>query len=280
MKKKLFLFAPLAMMLLSGCFSVIGGNHSVSNGKDSDATLKKEIKIGDFNEVVASQSIKVIFEQGANPGKAFVATTPSAEKYLKVAVNGNQLKIFYDVKQDDCSVKIKGPSIVKVSSPSLTNINLSSGAELSVNGNFISNESLSVGVSSGAEFKAKGDFNCNGNLNLGLSSAASFEAGSISCDRLKIEISSCADVDVKNISGNLTVNASSGSDVEIDSANSQTISLGASSGSDIEIKNINSEEIHAQASSGADISLQGVTNMLKQNASSGGSVKTRGLTVK
>ena len=268
------------MILLSGCFSVIGGNHSVSNGNDSDATVKKEIKIGEFNEVVASQSIKVIFEQGSNPGKAFVATTPSAEKYLKVTVSENKLKVYYDVKQDDHSVKIKGPSIVKVSSPSLANINLYSGAEMKVNGDYIGNESLSVNVSSGAEFKAKGDFNCKGKLNLGLSSAASFEARSIACDRLKIEISSGADLDVKNLSGNLTVNASSGSDVEIDDANCETISLGASSGSDIKIENINSEEIYAQASSGADITLQGVTNKLKQNASSGGSIKTSKLTVK
>ena len=279
MKSRLILIAPLAMILLSGCFSVIGGNHSVSNGNDSDATVKKEIKIGDFNEIVASQSIKIIFEQGENPGKAFVATTPSAEKYLKVDLNGSKLQIYYDVKQDDSSVKIKGPSIVKVSSPTLTDINLYSGAEMKVNGDFIGSESLNVSVSSGAEFKAKGDFECKEKLNLRLSSAASFEAGSISCAKLKIDISSGADVDVKNLIGNLAVNASSGSDVDIEAANSQTISLGASSGSDINIENINAEEIYAQASSGADISLKGKTNKLKQNASSGGSVKTRGLSV-
>lgn len=279
MKKKLMALAPFALLLLSGCYTVVNGNNSINNGDESDATVKKEVKIGDFNEVSVSQGIKVIYEQGSNNGIASIATTPSAEKYLKVEVKDNALNVYYDVNQNGKQDKIKGPSIIRVASPILTGVKASSGAEFNVKGNFKGIDGLSVSISSGAEFESDGNIQCAGEINLGVSSAASFDVKSITCNIFKVEASSGSDVEVKILSGNLDVSASSGSDVEFAAVNAKSISLRASSGSDIDVANISASAVSAKASSGADISLSGTTETLDQNSSSGGSVKTKGLKV-
>lgn len=271
--------APFVLMALTGCYTVVSGKNTVTNGDESEATVKKEVKIDDFNEVSVSQGIKVIYVQGANTGKAVIATTPSAEKYLKVEVNGDVLKVYYDVNQNDKQKYIKGPSIVRVSSPALTSIKATSGAEFQLNSKFKGNESLNVSLSSGADFETDYSIQCNGDIYFGVSSAASCDAASISCQMLKIDASSGADLEVKSVSGNIDVSASSGSDIEFKSVKAKAISLKASSGADIDADNISADEITAKASSGADISLSGTTKTLEKKSSSGGSVKTKGLKV-
>ncbi len=271
--------STFALLLLSGCYTVVGGNNSINNGKESDATVKKEIKIGDFNEVSVSQGIKVIFAQDDNTGTASIATTPSAEKYLRVEVKNETLNVYYDVDQNGKKINIKGPSIVRVASQTLSGVKASSGAEFNVKGNFKGSEGLNVSLSSGAEFETDGNIQCAGEIYLGVSSAASFDAKSITCDMLRVDASSGSDVEVKILSGNLEVSASSGSDIEFNAVNAKTVSLRASSGSDIDVDNISADAVSAKASSGADISLSGTTEALDQNSSSGGSVKTKGLKV-
>ncbi len=271
--------AALALLLLSGCYTVVGGNNSIANGDESDATVKKEVKIGEFNEVSVSQGIKVIYEQGSYTGIASIATSPEAEKHLKVEVKNETLNVYYDVNQNGIKTKIKGPSIVRVASPNLSGIKASSGAEFNLKGNFNGSDGLNVSLSSGAEFETDGNVQCSGEINLGVSSAASFDAKSITCDMLRIDASSGSDVEVKILTGNLEVSASSGSDIEFNAVNAKTVSLRASSGSDIDVDNISADAVSAKASSGADISLLGKTNTLDKNASSGGSVKTKGLKV-
>lgn len=279
MKKKLMALAPLALMVLTGCYTVVNGKNTIKNGDESEASVKKEVKIADFNEVSVSQGIKVIYEQGSNTGIASIATTPTAEKYLKVEVKNETLKVYYDVNQNDHQNYIKGPSIVRVVSPALNSIKASSGAEFKLNSNFKGNEGLNVSLSSGAEFESDYSIQSKGDIYFGLSSAASCDATSISCQMLKIDASSGADVEVKSVSGNLNVTASSGSDIELKAVKAKSISLKASSGADIEVANISAEGISAKASSGADISLSGATKTLDKNSSSGGSVKTKGLKV-
>ncbi len=279
MKKKLMAIAPFALLLLSGCYTVVSGNNSIKNGDESEATVKKEVKIGDFNEVNVSQGIRIVYEQASNPGIASIATTPDAEKHLKVEVKGETLKVYYDINQNGIKTKIKGPSIVRVASQTLSGVKASSGAEFNVKGNYKGSEGLNVSLSSGAEFETDGNIQCAGEIYLGVSSAASFDAKSITCDMLRVDASSGSDVEVKILTGNLEVSASSGSDIEFNAVNAKTISLRASSGSDIDVDNISADAVSAKASSGADISLSGTTEALDHNSSSGGTVKTKGLKV-
>ena len=106
---------------LIGCSMGKGG---VTNGKDSEVNVKKEVKIGKFDKVNASNGIKIVFTQGRNPGVAKIATTSSAEPYLEVFVKDGELCARY--KQHNKN--INGPSIVTVSSPELEEVEMSSGA--------------------------------------------------------------------------------------------------------------------------------------------------------
>lgn len=246
--------ALAASGMLSSCYYTSLANVSINNGKESDATVKKEIEIGEFNQVNASQGIKVIFEQGMNKGTATIATTPSAEKYLSVSVRDKVLEVHY-INVDKVGKKIKGPSIVRVSSPKLSDVDLSSAAM----------------------FVLEGEYNGNAVMDIDMSSGSSFNADQINCSKLKIDISSGASVFVSCLEGNLNVEASSGSGVNIDKVKGELLSLEASSGAGVQINGIQSEEIYAEASSGAGITLNGTTVKIKKETSSGGSINTSGL---
>lgn len=255
MKKRLMLLVPLTLMLLTGCFTVTSGNVSVNNGKDSDATVKKEIKISSFNEIEASQGIKVIVSQGQFTGTVSVATTPSAEKYLCIKAEGGTLKAYYDNKSM-AGQKIKGPSIITVVIPELSEADLSSGASMLLKGSFNSNQKMEFDLSSGSNLKID-DLNCG-------------------C--LSIDTSSGASATVVNLVGNLNADSSSGSSISIKEARGGVFTVDASSGSSISLNSNQSDEIRASASSGASVSLSGRTVKLSKQASSGGSVSTSGLT--
>lgn len=268
--------AICATLFLTGCsISGIAGNNVCLNGNDGDATVKKSVKITDFNEIEASQAIKVIYVQGKNTGIAEISTTPSAEKFLKVEVKDKTLKVYYynDSKKD---VKIQGPSIIKVSSPTLNEVDLSSAANVTVDG----------------------DLKLNGNFEIDLSSASSFNAGNITCQKFDVDLSSAASAKISNLNGNLDVDLSSASSVEInkvkgnvdletsssasisiDTVVASYISAEASSAGSVNISGISGGKINASASSGGKIKLSGKADSIKQDSSSGGSVNYSDLTL-
>lgn len=258
MNKLMSMAAAISLLTLASCGSMGAGNVSVDNGKDSEATVKKEIKISDFNEVSAMQGIKVIFTQGTNPGKAIVSTTPYAEQYLKVTVKDGELKAWYDAEgQKKTNVKIKGPTIIKISSPELKEVDLSSGAN----------------------FKLNGDFTSNGQFEVELSSGSSFEAGSIRCGEFDAQVSSGASMKVKSVAGKLEVDVSSGSSASISQATNGNASVEASSGASVSISGMSSGNVLAKASSGGSVTLSGKATLFTKKTSSGGAVYSSGLKV-
>lgn len=270
--------AVCASLLLSACsINGIANSNIRIEGNDEECTVKKTVKISDFNEIEASQSIKVIYVQGKNTGVASISTTPSAEKYLKVEVKNKTLKAYYSNTEVDKNVKIKGPSIIRVSSPELYEVDLSSAANVSI----------------------EGDLKLNGNFELDLSSASSFNAGKVSCNKFDADLSSSAsanigelngylDADVSSASsiiigkskGNIEAEASSAASIDIKSVVSSSVYARASSASSINLSGISGGNVDASASSGAKIKLSGKADTLKQNSSSGGSVKITDLSIK
>ncbi|MDE6638300.1 MAG: DUF2807 domain-containing protein [Muribaculaceae bacterium] len=270
--------AICASLFLSGCsISGIAGNNVSVEGNDGKATVKKSVNISDFNEIEASQAIKVIYEQSKNTGIAEISTTPSAEKYLKVEVKDKVLKVYYTNTENHKYVKIKGPSIIRVSSPELNEVDLSSAANVTI----------------------EGDLKLKGNFELDLSSASSFNARNITCSKLDADLSSSASAQISNLTGNLEADLSSAStisfekvkgnvDLECSSAASidintliaSTVSAEASSAGSISISGISGGSISSSASSGAKIKLSGNADTLRKDESSGGSVNHSKLTLK
>ncbi len=235
MKAKLLSGLSLMALLLTSCFTMTGGNVSINNGDESEATVKKQVKIGEFKEIEASRGIKIVFTQGSNPGVASVATTPSAEKYLKVRVKDNTLEAYYE-SSDNPLKEIKGPSIITVSSPTLTEVELSSAASLEIKGNFESSNQLV----------------------LDMSSAASFQANSLQCAQLGIDITSASSISIDKLNGDLIADLSSASSLNINSIDANNISLDASSASKIDVDNVKANKIIADASSTSKINLDNI----------------------
>ncbi len=256
MKALLLSGLSLMALLLTSCFTMSGGNVSVNNGADSEATVKKQVKIGEFKEIEASRGIKIVFTQGKNSGVASIATTPSAEKYLKVIVKDNTLEAYYETS-DNYPKEIKGPSIITVSSPILTGVELSSAASLEIQGIFKSTNSL----------------------NLDMSSAASFKANSIDCIKLGIDGTSASTISIDNLKGNLNVDLSSAASLSINSIDANNISLGSSSASKIDIDNVKAKKIIAEATSTSKINLDNiVATSISADASSASKIKLAGKT--
>lgn len=265
-----------ASLLLTGCsISGIAGNNVSLNGNDGEATVKKSVKITDFNEIEASQAIKVIYVQGKNTGIADISTTPSAEKYLKVEVKDKTLKAYYfnDGKKD---VKIQGPSIIKVSSPTLNEVDLSSAANVTVEGDLKLKGNFELDLSSASSFNA-GNITCQ-NFDADLSSAASAKISNL-IGNLDADLSSASSIEFKRVKGNVDLETSSSASINIDSLVASSISAEASSAGSVNISGISGGNIDASASSGGKINLSGKANSIKQDSSSGGSVSYSDLTL-
>lgn len=267
--------AICATLLLTGCsFNGIAGNGVNLNGNDAKATVKKTAKINKFNEIKASQGIKVIFTQGANNGTADISTTPSAEKYLKVEVKDNCLNAYYSNNGSKKNVEIKGPSIITVSSPNLNEVDLSSAANVTIEGNLQVNGQFELDLSSASSFVA-GNITCK-NFDVDLSSSANATMSAIE-GNLEADLSSASSMKVDKFKGNLEAETSSASSLTIKHLTSSSITAEASSASSIDLSDISGGNIDASASSGAKITLSGNAKTLKQNSSSGGSVNSSGL---
>lgn len=269
--------AVLATMYLSSCsFSSISASNVNVVGNESEATVKKTVSIGNFNELEASQGIKIIFVQGANSGKANISTTPTAEKYLRVEVKNNKLKAYYANSDLKSNAKIKDPTIIRVSSPVLNEVDLSSAAQVSIEGNLNVKGNFELELSSASSFNAE-NLSCQ-NLDAELSSSSSAYIGSLN-GNLDAEVSSASSISVGILKGNFDGESSSAASINIDSLKSTAISAEASSAASITLSKISGGNIKASASSGAKVKLSGKANSLNKNSSSGGSVSHSKLTV-
>lgn len=267
-----------ALLLFSGCSinSIANSNISV-DGNEEKATVNKSVKIADFNEIEASQAIKVIYVQGKNNHIANISTTPSAAKYLKVEVKNKTLKAYYADAEGKHNVKIKGPTIIRVSSPVLNEVELSSAANCTVEGGLELKGNFEIDLSSAAQFEAE-KISCP-NIDVDLSSSASVYIGSLT-GNLETDLSSASSLKVSNMKGNLNAEVSSAASLMISSIKTSSISAQASSASSINIDGISGGNISASASSGAKVRLSGKAESLKKNSSSGGSVHSSSLSLK
>lgn len=267
-----------ASLLLSGCtVNGIAGSNVNLVGNEDKATVSKTVSIGDFNEIVASQGIKVIYVQGAGNGNAEISTTTSAEKYLKVEVRNKTLKAYYANTEGIKNVKIKGPTTIRVSSPRLCEVDLSSAAHLTIEGDLKVDGDFEIELSSAASLEA-GTVSCR-NLDANLSSSAKASISSL-LGNLDTDVSSASSIGVNNMIGNINAEASSAASLNVGSVKTSVIVAEASSAASISIEGISGGNISASASSGAKVNLSGSAECLRKHASSGGSVNGSNLTVK
>lgn len=248
-------------------------NGSVYVGSDEDADVRKTVSISAFSKIKVSQGIKVILIPGKFNGKAEIATTESAEPYLKVSVSDNCLRVGYE----GSFRTIKGPSIVTVQTDKFPSLSLSSAAGVEVQGD-IAVPQLLLDLSSASYVHFK-NVTCQ-KFHLDLSSASSVTAQTVKCDDVEIDVSSAASVNIEMVKGSkLDIESSSASNVSIEGFESSDgkLEAEASSTAQIHVEGIKCRSINAEASSMATVSLQGRCKTISKESSSGGKVKTSGL---
>lgn len=265
--------AALGASALMGCS--MNSALSVTNGNVKDVTVRKNVRIGNFDKIDVQTGIRVIFTQGNATGIAQVATTPSAEKYLKITVSDGELSIRYEKTGTH---SIKGPTIVKVVSPYLTEVELSSAATLKVAGDLDLRDKLNVDLSSAG----KAVFNnvTAKSVNIDLSSSSSAEFATINADKVNVDVSSASKTTIsKSVATSLDLEASSAAKIEIGYFNGTNINAEASSAAGISISGIMATKTYAEASSGAKVTLKGKCEYIDKETGSGGRVDTSQLNI-
>lgn len=253
MKTKINLpaFALPVVLMAVALFSCSFGQGSVSNGKESDATVKKTVKVGPFNKIRAMQAIKIVFTEGSFNGNLQVATTPSAEKYLRVTVNDGVL----DVRYDNTCQRIKGPTIIRVTAAAPKKIMLSSAAS----------------------FECPGSMKTSGELDIEVTSASDVNIQSLACSKLDISATSAATVKVGELRGNLKADATSAATLKLGKVNGASIRALATSAATVKLDDCTANTMVLSATSGASVKApQCTTNDIDITATSGGSAKASG----
>lgn len=257
----------------SDSYFSIGNSGSVNNGNDSDATIKRRAKIGNFNKIHASQGIKIFFTQGKNPGYADVMTTPSAKDYIQVYVKDGCLY----AKYDGDFKRINGPSIIRVSATTLNDIDLSSAASVVVENQIVQKSKLEIELSSAAKVKIS-KLECT-ELEIDLSSSASVLADEVKANSTSIDVSSAASASLGSLrSTRVEIEATSAAKTNIKELYADNLSLETSSAGNIKVEAGECKNVSADASSGAKISLRGSFTTVKKETSSGSSIIINGYT--
>lgn len=95
---------------------------------------------------------------------------------------------------------------------------------------------------------------------------------------LSVEATSGADISLESVTAvNVRVNANSGADVDIEGLKTTTLSVNSTSGADADIVGITAKNVSANVDSGADIKLKGTAGSVNFTATSAGTLKASGL---
>lgn len=273
----LLVFATVVPFSVS-CTAVVHVNDSGNSDSKTKEMVSKKVKIADFNAVKASQGISVVLTQKENTHEADISVDQELEPYIKVEVKDGTLKCYFESNKSNSVKHNNGvKAIVKVSSPTLTKVDLSSAATLALSDNFNIDGRLKLDMSSASGFKAK-NLTCS-SLDVEASSAASIRISELNAS-VDIDASSASSVNIDNLTGLLDVSASSSASVKVKGMLGKEIEADASSTATITVENLKCDEIDAEASSASSISLSGVCSRLKKEASSGARIKTKNLMVK
>ena len=237
MKKLLLLFVSIISL------SAFAQETKVIN----DGNAVQRSLSGSFTGIAVSSGIQLIITQG---NEESIAVSASEQKHLDrlitEVVNGT-LKIYYDNK--GVTRKSSGKANLKayVSFKTLEKLNVSSGADATVNGS-IRSDKLDLQVTSGALF-----------------------SGGINTKELVTEVNSGAIIKITGSADKFTIAASSGADFKGYDFAVDFCDANVSSGGAVHIT-IN-KELNAKASSGGDIHYKGTGLIRDIKTSSGGSVK-------
>ncbi len=207
----------------------------------------RTIDIAGFDEVEVSAGIVVDVTVGADYGISAEAWRGDLDR-LEIEKHGDRLIISRKVGWGLLSASRRDRFAVTISMPALSEVEASSGSEMSVNG---------------AKMLTRVDG----------SSGAIITLDEMDLDRLRIDVSSGANLDAEGRCRDLRAQASSGANVDLRGLTCKIAEISASSGAALRASA--SETAEVAASSGGSIALWGGAEVIREDVSSAGSVSIR-----
>lgn len=265
---RIFRSILVAVVVLSGSMFVGWGYSNVVNkqsnseicadasGKGCSTKITKEFTVGAFSKIEARQGIKIVWNVGAATEKVSANVCEKYAQYLKVETVRGTLKAYFDFPTNEPLDSYNlGTTVITITAPSLSAVELSSAAKLEVNGTW----------------RAEAD------IDIEISSAGSLSASMIDCKELDLEVSSAGSVDIVTINGSLDAEASSAAKLKIGGIKGSRLKVEASSGASFTADRAECEKISAESSSAAKVSINGIVcGNLSAEASSGSTIQLSG----
>ncbi|MFT7597332.1 MAG: hypothetical protein ACI8TP_000250 [Acidimicrobiales bacterium] len=223
------LFASLlagGALALSAC----GTNINLSFGADINGSgnhTTQTYEVGDFDKIDICCGLDVLIEIEEGDGNSVEITIDdNLHEYLDVTIaNGETLEV---KPKSSSSIDHTGTLVLRIAGHEITGLDVGAGSD--VGGDFPATDNFTLKVSSGSDTTV-----------------------SIDADEVAVEASSGSDVDLSGRGDAVDIKANSGSDVRLTALEVQTAKVDASSGSNIEIDVADSIEGKASSSSDVDI---------------------------
>lgn len=244
MKQKLYSSAVLAMLLfISSCTQaqrVVGSGNLVT----------KEIKVGGFNSLKLQGSPDVIYKQTAGKPSVELYGSDNIVNLLEVRTENGILLIKF---KDNVNILNRGKLEVRVSGPSLEQINIQgSGDVLLVNG-MKSDKGITFSIQGSGDIQGRG----------------------IKCPLLSLSVRGSGDIDLNEVSSRRTdVKIAGSGDIAL-SGRSQEVDFGISGSGDINAVGLMAQKVLAKISGSGDISCY-ATDYLTGSVSGSGDVGYKG----
>lgn len=255
----------VALVIMTSCAAVEG---SYGNGKNrialSGPTVERTVNISAFDEISSSSGIKVIYAPGPATGKAVINASESIIDHIAVKVTDDK-KLIISLENDfsyyiPLGSKSDKP-LVRITAPTVSHLNASSGSSITVTGVLRCVADLNVHTSSGANIICDYPVTVAGNVDVNASSGSLINLNSIKAFSARCHTSSGAAIQTDSISA------------------ADYLQCDTSSGSSVKITTIAvSGKIKCDASSGSSINLgKGECDGGILKASSGASVSVKGV---
>lgn len=208
----------------------------------------RTIELPAFTALDVSSGIDAVVTVGGTQSITAEATDKRLLDDLKLKVEGNTLKAYYDWSFFDLFAFGNRDQIkLTIAVPALTKVEASAGSDVEATG--VTGDALEFNSSSGADLSLK----------------------AVAGKSIDLNASSGAGLEIEGTCETGTANASSGSDLEADDLLCVTMDANASSGSDLDA--YASKSVKANASSGSDLTIHGNPAEVEQESSSGSDVK-------
>ncbi len=277
MLKKTILKYSMLVAFLMVCISLYASPKMMVASKNIETKI---MKVGDFDALDISGSIKVVYKQGS-PGVKIVGPD-NIIPYVDLKLSGKTLSVSY---KSGVSFKYIGaPTLtVNVSSTRLSKGSLSGSGDLIIDGN-LNGYDLQLSLSGSGDIVTnniqakKLDLTLNGSGDIAVN-------GIVNADNINVSLNGSGDINTRELHGKKIVVSLNGSgDVVVKNVKSTDIYASVNGSGDMEVSSINATAIYGSLNGSGNLSLRGnakagVLNLTRSGDLDASSMKVENLVV-